>query len=169
MGVASVAGMSAGVALGTLLMRRFMVSSGRGSAASVRIAWIVALVTTPTLLGFPFITEAWQGFTLFGLLTVAGTAVGSLAPTMLQDMAPASIRTRFLAIYSIVAGLIGGSAPSVVGWISTLFGDTPHGLLAAMTIVALPSWLAATWLFWLAERPFAELVQAVAEVNRQAV
>jgi predicted MFS family arabinose efflux permease len=168
MGTAAAAGMVAGVALGTLLMRRFMVSSGRGSAISVRVAWIVALVTIPILFGFPFITAAWQGFTLFGLLMVAGTAIGSLVPTMLQDMAPAPIRARFLAIYAIAAGLIGGSAPSVVGWISTLLGGTPHDLLAAMTLVALPCWLISTLLFRLSERPFAELVRAVEEANRRS-
>jgi MFS family permease len=99
---------------------------------------------------------------------VAGTAMGSLVPTMLQDMAPASIRARFLAIYAIAAGLIGGSAPSVVGWISTLLGGTPHGLLIAMTFVALPCWLISLWLFRLSERPFADLVHAVERANLQS-
>jgi predicted MFS family arabinose efflux permease len=165
MGVAAAAGMVIGVALGTLLMRHLMVRSGRGSAASVRVAWIVALITTPVLFGFPFITAAWQGFALFGLLMVAGTAIGSLVPTMLQDMTPASIRARFLAVYTILAGLIGGSAPTAVGWISTLLGGTPHDLLAAMTLVALPCWLVSILLFRLSEHPFAELVRAVEQTT----
>ncbi|MHB8528381.1 MAG: MFS transporter [Caulobacteraceae bacterium] len=164
MGLATGVGMVSGVAISTGMLRRLMARIGR--RASVRIAWRVMFVTTPVLLVFPFAASFWQVYTLMGLLMLAGTAVGVLVPTMLQDMAPASMRARFLALYAIAAALCGGVTPSLVGLISDRLG-TSRGLLFALAAVALPAWIASTLLMRLGERRFAILAEAVARADQE--
>ncbi len=164
MGLATGIGMISGVAISTALMRRLMARIGR--RASVRIAWRVMLVATPVLLAFPFVTAVWQVYALMALLMVAGTAVGVLVSTMLQDMAPAAMRARFLAIYTIAGALCGGMAPSLVGLVSDSVGGSRR-LLYALTIVALPAWLASTLLMRLGEKHFASLAEEVALSDQQ--
>lgn len=159
MAVATGLGMVGGVGLGLALMRRHAVH--HGPAAAMRIMWIMILLGTPLLFAFPFITAAWQGFTLFGALMLVGTAIGSLVPGILQDVAPASLRARVIALYTIAQGLIGGSAPTLVGWVSGALGPDPRALLVAITMVSLPSWVAAFLLFRLSERPFGRLARVV--------
>ena len=161
MGLATAIGMSGGVTASTLAVRRMFVSRGR--TASVRFAWIAMLCFSPFLFAFPFIAAPWQGFALFGLLMLVGTGIGSLIPTMLQDMAPTYLRARMLAINTVITGLVGGIAPTCVGWASTALGTEPRMLVVAMTIVALPSWIIAILLFRTGEKPFARLVSDVAE------
>jgi MFS family permease len=162
MGIATAIGMVGGVAAGTLIVRRLI--TRMGPVASIRFCWIVMLVSAPILIAFPFITAAWQGFALFGALMLSGTAIGVMVPTMLQDMAPASLRARLFAVWGMASGLIAGSAPTLVGWTSTALGSEPRMLLIAMTIVAVPSWFAAIILFRMAERPFVALL-AAADTN----
>jgi MFS family permease len=164
MGLATGLGMVSGVAISTSLLRRLMARIGR--RASVRIAWRVMLVTTPVLLVFPYAASFWQVYALMGLLMLAGTAVGVLVSTMLQDMAPAPMRARFLALYAIAGALFGGMAPSLVGLISDSLGGS-RGLLYALAAVALPAWIAATLLMRLGEQPFAILADAVARADQE--
>jgi MFS family permease len=156
MGIATAAGMVCGVVVSTLLMRKRI--SQKGPSASVAICGLLSLVGTPFLFLFPFVTAAWQVYALFGTVMLAGTAIGSLIPMILQDMAPAALRARLIALYTVASGLIGGSAPTIVGWLSTSLGGSPHDLILAMTIVSIPSWIAATLLFWTSERSFSALI-----------
>ncbi|WP_299006028.1 MFS transporter [uncultured Caulobacter sp.] len=160
LGLATALGTVGGVGLGLLLMRQFIAK--HGPSASLRVMWITVLAGTPFIFLFPFIAAAWQGYLLFSGLMVIGTAIGSLVPGVLQDIAPASVRARVTATYTIVQGLIGGSAPSLVGWVSGGLGHQPRDLIFAVTIVALPSWIAALCLFKFAERPFGRLSTLVA-------
>lgn len=165
MGIATAIGMVGGVAAGTLIVRRLIVRMG--PMASIRFFWIAMLVSTPVLLAFPFVGAAWQAFALFGALMLSGTAIGCMVPTLLQDMAPAHLRARLFAVWGIVSGLVAGSAPTLVGWTSEALGSGPRLLLVAMSLVAIPSWIAAILLFRMAERPFADFIHRVAETERE--
>ena len=153
-------GMIGGVTLGMVLVRRLVARHGAGTA--LRVVWMTLLAGTPLLLAFPFITAAWQGYVLFGGLMVVGTAVGSLLPGVLQDIAPENLRARVIALNTIIQGLIGGSAPTLVGWVSGALGSDPRGLLVAITMVSVPSWVLAFLLLRLSQRPFADLARLVA-------
>jgi MFS family permease len=165
MGLATGAGMIGGVAFSTAVLRRLMPRIGR--RASVRIVRRIAAVSTPILLAFPFIGAFWQGYALMGLLMMAGTGIGVLVATILQDMAPAAMRARFLAVYSIAAALCSGAAPSIVGVVSDWVGG-PRGLLYALTIIALPAWIGSTILMRMGEPHFARLADAVAKADRES-
>ncbi|WP_066816910.1 MFS transporter [Sphingomonas mali] len=167
MGLATAVGMVGGVATGTLIVRRLIVCLG--PVATIRFFWIAMLLSTPLLLAFPFVGATWQVYALFGALMLTGTAIGCMVPTLLQDMAPAVLRARLFAVWAIVAGLVGGSAPTLVGWVSSALGAEPRQLLVAMTIVAVPAWAAGIVLLRLAERPFAGLIHHVAERERVTI
>lgn len=164
MGLAVAIGMVSGTVIGTLTVRRLM--SRMGGRASVRFFWMAMVVASPLLIAFHFVTAAWQLFALFGALTTAGTAIGCITPTMLQDMAPADLRARMFAIWGIIYGVIGGLAPAIVGWISTLLGPEPRLLVVALTLLSLPSWIAAILVFRMAERSFATFIDMVSKDER---
>ena len=164
MGLATGVGMISGVTISTALLRRLIARIGR--RASIRIAWRVMLATTPVLLAFPFVASLWQGYALMTLMMLSGTAVGVLVATIPQDMAPAPMRARFLAIYSIAGALCSGMAPSLVGLISDQLGGS-RGLLYALIVVALPAWIGSILLMRLGEQPFAILADAVARADQE--
>jgi MFS family permease len=153
-----------GVPISTFLLRRLMPRLGR--RASARLAWRIMLVSTPIILAFPFVASVLQVYVLWGIFGIAGTATGVLVPTILQDMAPAAMRARFLAIYTIASALCSGAAPSLVGLVSDRLGGD-RGLLYALIIVALPAWIAGTLLMHLGEARFAVLADDVARADRQ--
>jgi len=165
MALSTALGMFGGVAIGALMMRWLIVRLG--PAASLRIAWITAAVSTPIFVLFTFIAAAWQGYALLGLLMLSGTAIGSLVPNMLQSMAPGALRARVIAIYTVFSSVFAGLAPTLVGLVSHALGGQPRQLLWAMTLVALPCWLLSTLLFRLSEGPFRKLAGA-AEAIEQA-
>jgi MFS family permease len=165
MGLATALGMIGGVILGAACMRRLLPKWGKISA--LRISWIVMAATTPCILAFPFITATWHGYVLLGVIMVAGTAVGSLFPNLLQDVAPGPLRARMVAVYTILAGLLAGVAPTVIGLVSDAL-SSERGLLIAMTLVSLPTWIAALVLMRMAEQPFARLATHVAAIDSNA-
>jgi MFS family permease len=163
-GVAVSVATLSGAPIGTFLLRRLMPQVGR--RASVRLAWRIMLVSTPIILTFAFVGSLLQVYVLWALYGTAGTAIGVLVATILQDMAPAAVRARFLAIYSIAAALCSGVGPSLVGEISDWLGGS-RGLLYALIAVALPAWLVGTLLMRLGEARFAALADDVAKADRQ--
>ncbi len=166
-GLATGLGMVGGVIAGTLIVRRLIVHLG--PVATIRFFWIAMTVSSPLLLAFPFAGSTWQLYSLFGAVMLSGTAIGSMVATLLQDMVPSVLRARFFAVYTIVVGLIGGSAPSLVGWVSSALGTEPRQLLVAMTMVAVPAWFAGIVLLRMAERPFVGLIQSIAEREGETI
>jgi MFS family permease len=155
MGAATAIGLVVGVSIGTFFVRRMMVLIG--AMAPMRFFWIAQLAGIPIFLAFPFVTASWQLFGLYGLLMVANTAAGCALPTIIQDMAPADLRARMAAIWTIVNALLGGLSPTLVGWLSGILGPEPRMLIVAMGVIAVPAWIASALAFRLAEKPFAEL------------
>jgi len=155
MGAATAVGLTIGVGIGTFFVRRMMVRMG--AVASIRFFGMALLAAVPVFLAFPFATASWQLFSLYGLLMVANTAAGCALPTIIQDMAPAELRARMAAIWTIVNVLLGGLSPTLVGWLSAILGPEPRTLIVAMGMIAVPAWIASAAAFRLGEKPFAEL------------
>jgi MFS family permease len=155
MGMATAIGLVVGVSIGTFFVRRMMVRMG--AMAPIRFFWIAQLAGIPIFLAFPLVTASWQLFGLYGLLMVANTAAGCALPTIIQDMAPADLRARMAAIWTIVNVLLGGLSPTLVGLLSGVLGPAPRMLIVAMGLIAVPAWLASALAFRLGEKPFAEL------------
>lgn len=165
MGLASGIGMIAGVVPTTYIVGKLM--HRIGERAPVRLAWVLMLITTPILLAFPFVTSSVQLYASLGVMMFAGCGVGVLVSTILQEMAPQMLRSRFIALYTIVSGLLSGIAPTIVGSVSDALGGN-RGLLYALTAVALPSWLIGTLVFRLSEKSFARLAEETLRIDGSA-
>jgi MFS family permease len=164
MGLTLAVGMIAGVLTGTFVVRGLIVRMG--PVASIRFFWVALLLAMPAPIAFPFVSAAWQAFALFGVTILLSAAIGCMMATVLQDMAPAHLRARMFAVWSIVFGLMNGAAPSLVGWLSSALGRQPRMLPVALSIVAIPIWIAAIVLLRMAERPFRELLDRIADMER---
>ncbi|MEO6248981.1 MAG: MFS transporter [Sphingomicrobium sp.] len=156
MGIATGIGMVGGVLISTIALRFLFARIGQ--RAPVRVAWLIMLFTTPVLFVLPFVGTSLQLYAGFGLMMLSGTAVGVLVSTILQNMAPAILRARFFAVYSIVATALPGFAPSLVGWLSDSIGGQ-KSLLYALTFFAVPTWIAATFMLRKSEGPYALLAE----------
>jgi MFS family permease len=158
MGAGSAVGMICGVALGIVLMRRFL--PRLGAITALRLSSTVMAGFAPLLILFVFIAQAWQGYVLFGLMMVPGTMVGSLIPNILQDLAPEALRARIIAINTIFTGLLAGAAPTLMGFLSDTLASE-RGLLLAMFGISFPAWIAALMLMRLSEKPLRRLVAEI--------
>lgn len=165
MGIATAIGVLTGVGTGTFVVRRLIIK--QGPVASIRFFWVTMLISLPALLGFLFVREAWQAFVLFGIVMLSSNAIGCMIYTVLQDMAPTSLRARMFGAWVVIYGLVAANAPTFIGWTSSALGQEPRMLLVAISAVAIPSWIAAMALFRMAERSFTGLVRNVAEIEQR--
>jgi MFS family permease len=125
-----------------------------------RLFMIAALLPTALML---VAATPWQIYTATAAQYALGLGTGALMPGVIQQIAPAGLRSRLLAILGIVSGISTGLAPILVGAASGLMPGS-RGIIAAITEVALPGWVIAIVSISLAQKPF--LVTA-AEVKRE--
>ena len=142
-------------ALDRLLARRL------GQAVRPFIMGTCVLATIPVLLmllSTTTLNEAMTAITLFLFLTCVANA---LVPTMLQDLAPVSLRARCFAIWSFVVSLFSASGPLIAGSLSThVFGGQLMQAITATAGVALAiSAFCALQSFLLARRTPADKLQ----------
>jgi MFS family permease len=76
---------------------------------------------------------------LFGLQMGAVTAPTLLVPTLLQDITPASLRSRAIAAGSLVMIALTSMSPLLVGVLSDALAETTQGLRTAVVIVGVVS------------------------------
>ncbi|HEY0595766.1 MFS transporter [Sphingopyxis sp.] len=147
----------AGVLLAPLTLR---LRRGDADLDPVRVAAIfVALTPLPAAL-LPFTTSAFQAYCIAAMQGALGIAASSLMPGVLQNLAPAHLRSRVLALLGIVNALALAVSPLAIGAISGLI-EGPRGMLNAITIVSLPSLIASALLMALAPRPYAATLGAI--------
>ncbi|MEQ8694534.1 MAG: MFS transporter [Gammaproteobacteria bacterium] len=159
MGIASGSGMLLGVGLGVFFTPRLVKS--RGGAGALRTCWLALALGTPIIPMFALVDNSVSVFVAFGLLMIPGTLVGSVVPTIIQDVAPSSLRTRMFAVFSITAGLLSGSAPTLIGVISDTLSEE-RAILVALVAVSFPAWIAATLMLRSAEGGFGAVVEQIA-------
>jgi predicted MFS family arabinose efflux permease len=159
LGFAVAAGCLVGVALAAWAMRLFVPTLG--NRAPLRISAWTLIVFLPAVVLLPFVANAWQAYVLIGLQMTAGTLIGSLLPSIIQGMAPAAVRGRVTALYSILSTVTAGLATSAVGPLSDALEGRPRGLLIAITAVSALSWIVGSLLMKLSERRFMRTLEAV--------
>ncbi|HET8598453.1 MAG TPA: MFS transporter [Castellaniella sp.] len=108
-----------------------------GQAARPLIMGLSVAVAIPVLLLLTSMRTLDQGFVAVGLFLFMTCTANALVPTMLQDLAPASLRARCFAIWSFVVSLFGASGPLIAGTLSDWFFD--KHLLNAIAAVAVPA------------------------------
>lgn len=152
-----------GTALGALMGAASVKPLGRrvGLALPIRVVTIGAMLSGLASLLMLFTHSAAALYLLFGLQIAPLIAGSVLAPTMLQDMAPAALRSRVIAIGSAVAIGMSALSPVLVGVLSDLLQTDPRGLLVATAGVCAASFALAAVAMRAAEKPFASTVREV--------
>jgi MFS family permease len=123
------------------------------------VAIFTGLAAVPTLF-LPFATTAFHAYTIATIQGALGIAACALMPGLLQDLAPPHLRARVLAALTIATPFALAASPIATGTVSSLI-DGPRDILLAMTIVNLPSLVAAAILISFARRPYASTVRAI--------
>jgi MFS family permease len=161
-------GIGAAIAIGTvvglvatgvavrLLRARFGVNT------PLRLYQAAMIGSAPPLLLQIFADRPWEAFVLVGIQFAASIMGTSLAPTLLQDIGPASVRGRVVGIGTLVYTLMGSSAPILVGGLSDQLGRRQNGLLWAIELVGVPSLLFAAGIVMLADKPLQRTIRAYA-------
>ena len=137
MGTAYMLGTGAGALLGALVMPRLKRRTGLAMTTRVIVAGL--LVAAAVIFALLFANRATQLYVLFGLQMGAVTAPTLLVPTLLQDITPASLRSRAIAAGSFVMIALTSMSPLLVGVLSDALAGTTQGLRTAVVIVGVVS------------------------------
>lgn len=131
-----------------------------GGMPPIRVAGFFILMTPLPAAFLPFVTSPFQAYTVAALQGAMGIAGSALMPGVIQDLSPAHLRSRVLALLGIVNALALAASPLAVGMISG-FIPGPRGMLYSITIVSVPALIAAAALISLARRPYDATVRTV--------
>ena len=158
-GVAYLLGTAAGAVLGAagvkLLRRR------AGMATPVRVVAIGSSLAALASLLMPAAHSATALYLLFGVQVAALIAGSVLVPTLLQDMTPAALRSRLIAIGTGVTVGLSALSPVLVGALSDLLHASAQALLIAMAGVGAVAFALGAMVMRVAEKPFVKTVETI--------
>lgn len=130
-----------------------------GVATPIRVIVIGLAGAAVAGLLFLWARSATELYLLFGLQVAALLAGSVLAPTLLQDMTPAALRSRVIAVGTVVMVSLQSLSPVLVGTLSDALKASPQGLLTAVAVVGAVSLLLAAALTQTAEAAFVRSVK----------
>lgn len=158
-GMAYLLGTGAGAVLGaagvSLLRRRV------GLATPIRVITIGSVLAALASLLMLAVHSAAGLYLLFGIQVAALIAGSVLVPTLLQDMTPAALRSRLIAIGTGVTVGLSALSPVLVGALSDLLQASAQGLLTAMAGVGAAAFALAAGVMQIAETPFVQTVEEI--------
>jgi MFS family permease len=129
--------------------------------AHLRVIRLNAIILAPLFIGMALAPTAAIALTLMIVGMLAGTIHGGVAGAALQLITPNRLRARMVALYFLVANLVGlGLGPTAIALVTDLVFHDDAALrygLAIVTAVALP--LSAV-ILTLGLKPFARAVEA---------
>ena len=131
-----------------------------GALLPVRVLTISALGSGIFAATLPLARNPVELFVIMGLhqcLLMAGTM---LFPTALQEMTPAPMRARLIALVIMFNIILSSLSPVVVGALSDALKPRPDGLMVAMACTSATALLLAAISMWLCGRRFVGTVQA---------
>jgi MFS family permease len=134
---------------------------GTSPLRSINLARAFLLSGLVPTLFMPFSSAPWQVYAAGAGQMMLGLATAAMMPGILQDISPAPLRARILAMLGIATGISAGLAPLFVGAVSELI-EGPRGVLVAIVIVGLPGWLISFGLLSLGRKPFLWTIEALA-------
>lgn len=158
MGLATFAAAVVGLAVANAglgpLSRRY------GALLPVRVLTVAALGSGIFAAALPLARNPVELFVITGLhqcLLMAGTM---LFPTALQEMTPAAMRARLIALVIMFNIILASLSPAVVGALSDALKPNPLGLMYAMSYTSATALLLAAASMWLCGRRYLGTVQA---------
>lgn len=135
LGLAFIAGTLGGAVVGLGVMR--WLGKGMGGAAALRIIIVGNLCTALLSVLLLFVRSHTDVFALLALLImplIAGTLV---LPNILQDVGPAHLRARVIALLTMASLPFGVMGPLLIGLMSDALKSTPNGLAYAVVGITL--------------------------------
>ncbi len=150
LGLVTVTSSIVGILLSSFVYYRLRRSMGE--RAGVRVAQYslyIAATISLLLLYSKNLTLVYGALFIF---SAAATAAMSLSPTILQEIAPAAIRGRVIAVGGMCSILIGAITPLLVGVISDLLSPAPNALIFAMVIVGGPALAISSFILRFSEK-----------------
>lgn len=152
---------TAATLIGVLLPGLALKLGGRfGGLPPIRAAALFAWLTPLPAVFLPFVTSPFQAYMVAAFQGAAGVACSALMPGILQDLAPAHLRSRVLSLLGIVNALALAGSPLAIGALSGMLAG-PRGLLYSIALVSVPSLIAAAVLIGLARHPYAGTARAI--------
>ena len=123
-------------------------------AYPVRLLMMTSLLTGIVSLGYLVVATPQQMYVLMGV-TFLFISLGTMAfPTALQDLMPAPLRTRLMAIAIMINIVFSALAPAVVGLASDMLGQSGLALLRATVIVGVTAMILSAALLAFAGRSY---------------
>lgn len=133
-------------------------------AARFRVTLVAWVLIVPSASLWSLMPSAALAFAMLALV-VTGTAIAqAAAPPSVQDVFPNTMRGQAIALYLLLAGLVGiGLGPMLVALVTDhLFGDDSK-LGLSIVVVAVPMTLLGLWLSISGQRPYARTLAALRE------
>ncbi len=160
LGVAVAIGALAGVLTSGFVVRALDRRLGRTAPL---ITYLSAMLIALPLLALQILARTpVEAFVLFGLMLMATTAAAALVPNMLQDISPAGLRGRILALWGMLTSLGGAAAPVLVGGLSDTLAGRPQGLIWSVVLVGAPALAAGVVTMRLTAGAFRRTAEALA-------
>jgi MFS family permease len=165
MGINAAVTASVSVLIGGTLADRWYAQGKRD--AKLRVATIGSVLWFPFGLAYPLVSSGALSFVLLLLATLLGSIGIGCAVAALQELMPNRMRGQAVAVYAVIANLIGlGAGPTAVALLTDrVFGDESM-LRYSLLVVSLVCHVVATTALVLSLKPFRE---SVAEIERAAV
>lgn len=142
----------AGVAAGNFILRYSQ--RPLGYRAAPRVIWVSLAASLPLICLIPFAATPWQVFLLVGVQVFASTIAGASSVSLLQDLAPAPVRARIMALRAMTNGPAVGLGVAGSAFLGDLIKVGPESLFWGGLCISVPAWMLCIVLLWLAEKPF---------------
>lgn len=133
-GAAYLLGTAAGALLGAAGVK--LLHKRHGAATPIRVLGIGSALAAVGAAAMAAVSSALLLYVLFGVQVAALIAGSVLAPTFLQDMTPPALRSRVIALGSVITLGLSAASPVLVGALSDALHGTPQGLLASTAGIA---------------------------------
>ena len=156
MGLYAAVGALSGIGSAFLVHRKLNDAFGSLTPRIMFTGAMVALLV-PTLMHLAA-SNPTTVFLLVGTQIFCASFGSAMFTTMIQDISPAKLRGQLFGISILIMTLLSSISPLAVGLISDKFPSNPNALLWAITIVVVPSILAAVASMWQSTSSFKSTV-----------
>ncbi len=157
MGTSGAVASTAGVLLGGMLADRWY-RAGK-TDANLRVALLGSLLSFAPAAAYPLVQSGTAAFLLLVATGLTGTLGAGCAIAALQEMMPNRIRGRAVALYAVIANLVGlGLGPITVALITDYVFHDESMLRYSLLLVGVSCHVTSGIVLALALRPFRETV-----------
>jgi hypothetical protein len=125
-------------------------------AARLRVTLVGWVIAVPAVIAWPLVSDARLSFLLLALSIGAIASAQAAAPAAIQQVTPNRMRGQAVAVYLLIAGLLGiGLGPTLVAAVTDRVFHRDSALPYSLALVSGPMALMGMWLCWSGLKPYA--------------